>query len=79
MKIQINDVEAVVLIGEGVVSIKRKGSAQIVQAKVVATVPATVGVPTRLWLDRLVHAEHETSLGQYPVKGALVTEISLKD
>jgi len=72
-------VEADVRIGDGVVSIKRKGSSEIVQAKVLSTEPAKDGEATRLWLDRLVHAKHETSIGQYHVRGAFVTEISLND
>ena len=79
MNILKNDVEADVRIGDGVVSIKRKGSSAIVQAKVVATEPAKDGNPTRVWLDRLVHATHETSIGQHRVTGAFVTEMSLKD
>lgn len=79
MKSVSENVDADVRIGDGVVSIRRKGSTEIILANVVATTPAVVGVPTRLWLDRLVHAAHETNIGQYPVKGAFVTELSLND
>lgn len=71
------EVEATVRIGDGVVSIKRKGSSQIVQANVVSTEAALDGQTTRLWLDRLVHAAHEVSIGGHPVTGAIVSELLL--
>ena len=79
MTILKDHVEADVRIGDGVVSIRRKGSSEIIQAKVLATEPAKDGQPTLLYLDRIVHADHETAIGQYRVKGAFVTELSLND
>ncbi len=70
-------VEADVRIGEGTVSIKRKGSSQLVQANVVASDVNEDGSTIKLWLDRLVHAPHETCIGGHAVNGAFVTEIAL--
>lgn len=70
-------VEADVRIGEGVVTIKRKGSSELVQAKIVATQPGDAETRARLWLDRLIHSAHETNIGGYPVTGAFVSEIEL--
>lgn len=72
------NVEATVRVGDGVVSIKRKGVSEIVQANVVSSEAALDGQTTRLWLDRLIHASHEDSIGGYPVKGAFVSEMLLK-
>ena len=70
-----NDVEADVKVGDAVVSIRRKGSSEVVQASIVATESDESGKPVRLWLDRLVHAAHEYVIGGHPVTGAFVTEI----
>jgi hypothetical protein len=72
-----NNVEADVRIGEGVITIKRKGSSELVQAKVVASDVNEAGTTVKLWLDRLVHAPHETNIGGHAVDGAFVTEITL--
>jgi hypothetical protein len=77
MSIYKDVVEADVRIGEGVVSIRRKGSSEVVQANIVASDYDESGQPTRLWLDRLVHAIHETEIGGHPVNGAFVTELAL--
>jgi hypothetical protein len=79
MNILKEHVEADVRIGDGIVSIRRKGRSEMIQAKVLATVPAMDGQPTRLWLDRLVHAAHETRIGTHPVSGCYVTEMALND
>lgn len=77
MTVYKDNVEADVRIGEGVVSIKRKGSSELVQANVVASDVNDAGTTVKLWLDRLVHAPHETCIGGHAVNGAFVTEISL--
>lgn len=74
-----SDVEADVKVGEAVVTIRRKGSSEVVQASIVASDCDAAGKPCRLWLDRMVHADHESSIGGYAVSGAFVTEISISD
>lgn len=72
-----HDVEADVRIGDGIVSVRRKGSSEVVQAKIVASTLDDSGKPTILWLDRLIHASHESVIGGHSVSGAFVTELTL--
>lgn len=70
-----SDVEADVKVGETTVSIRRKGTSEVMQANIVAREALDDSPESRLWLDRLLHAEHESVIGGYPVRGAFVTEI----
>ena len=77
MKIYKDEVEADVRIGEGVVTIRRKGSSELVQSNIVSTNFDSEGKITHIWLDRIVHADHEVSIGGHSVTGAFVTEMRL--
>ena len=63
--------EATVTLGEGVVTIKRKGSSALVVANILGT--AVSEAITSIYLDRLVHKPFENSLGDYSVSGAVST------
>lgn len=61
--------EATVTIGDGVLSIARSGQSRIVIANILGT---TIEDGNDCWyLDRLVHAPHESELGPYKVRGAI--------
>ncbi len=60
-----------IMVGEGVVTIKRDGSNESVLAKILGTVEAD-GVQV-LCLDRLVHESHEGQFGEWSLAGALTT------
>ncbi|MFL9912542.1 hypothetical protein [Paraburkholderia sp. RL17-337-BIB-A] len=63
-----------VLVGEGVVTVKREGSNRALQADILGTVEAD-GVEV-LCLDRLVHASHEQQFGEWTLSGAVTTLLS---
>ncbi|MGF6265382.1 hypothetical protein OKW49_006375 [Paraburkholderia youngii] len=63
-----------VLVGEGVVTVKREGSNRALQANILGTVEAD-GVEL-LCLDRLVHASHEQQFGEWTLSGAVTTLLS---
>ena len=63
-----------VLVGEGVVTVKREGSNRALQANILGTVEAD-GVEA-LCLDRLVHASHEQQFGEWTLSGAVTTLLS---
>lgn len=63
-----------VLVGEGVVTVKREGSNRALQANILGTVEAD-GVEV-LCLDRLVHASHEQQFGEWTLSGAVTTLLS---
>ena len=63
-----------VLVGEGVVTVKREGSNRALQANILGTVEAD-GVEV-LCLDRLVHASHEQQFGEWTLAGAVTTLLS---
>ncbi|APA90412.1 hypothetical protein BJG93_32995 (plasmid) [Paraburkholderia sprentiae WSM5005] len=63
-----------VLVGEGVVTVKREGSNRALQANILGTVEAD-GVEV-LCLDRLVHASHEQQFGEWTLAGAVTTMLS---
>lgn len=65
------NIEANVHLGEGVVVVRRKGSSSPAIANVLGSV-ATDG-ETMLYLDRLIHKPYESELGGYAVKGAIST------
>lgn len=75
MKTYTCEVEADVRVGEDVLSIRRKGSSEVVQAKILARELEDGGRKERIWLDRLVHAGYEEVIGGNPVTGSYVTEI----
>jgi hypothetical protein len=63
-----------VLVGEGVVTVKREGSNRALQANILGTVEAD-GVEV-LCLDRLLHASHEQQFGEWTLSGAVTTLLS---
>ncbi|CAN7808608.1 hypothetical protein LJR267_010988 [Paraburkholderia hospita] len=63
-----------VLVGKGVVTVKREGSNRALQANILGTVKAD-GVEV-LCLDRLVHASHEQQFGEWTLSGAVTTLLS---
>lgn len=63
-----------VLVGEGVVTVKREGSNRSLQANILGIVEAD-GVEV-LCLDRLVHASHEQQFGEWTLSGAVTTLLS---
>lgn len=66
-----NDSDATVTLGEGVVTIKRKGSSALTIANILGTVEKPK--EKAIYLDRLVHRPHEQSLGSFHVSGATTT------
>ncbi|BDC45338.1 hypothetical protein [Paraburkholderia terrae] len=63
-----------VLVGDGVVTVKREGSNRAVMANILGTVEAE-GVEV-LCLDRLVHSSHEQQFGEWALSGAVTTLLS---
>jgi hypothetical protein len=63
-----------VLMGDGVVTVKREGSNRALQANILGKVE-TDGVEV-LCLDRLVHASHEHEFGEWTLAGAVTTLLS---
>ena len=64
-----------VSIGTTAIKIKRKGQSEIVTANILGQ---TVEDSHQcLYLDRLVHAPHEQTLGEYSVHGALSSILML--
>jgi hypothetical protein len=65
--------EATITIGEGVLTIARSGQSKVVVANILGV---TTEENNRCWyLDRLVHAPHETELGDYQVSGAISSKL----
>ena len=64
-----------VLVGDGVVTVKREGSNRALQANILGTIEAD-GAQV-LCLDRLVHASHEQQFGEWALAGAVTTLLSL--
>lgn len=63
-----------VVVGEGVVTVKREGSNRAVLANILGTVEAD-GIEV-LCLDRLVHESHESQFGEWSLAGAITTLLS---
>jgi hypothetical protein len=63
------NIDANVHLGDGIVVIRRKGTSSPAIANVLGSVPTESG--TLLYLDRLIHKPHESELGGYSVKGAI--------
>lgn len=73
---RVHDDTANVAVGEGVLVLRRRGRSAVTAAILGEEVDAE-GKTRTLWLDRLIHENHEATLGGYPVCGALVTEIQV--
>lgn len=69
-----NSTEAIITVGDGVLSIARSGQSKVVVANILGT---TTEDGNQCWyVDRLVHAPHETELGHYKVSGAISSKLS---
>jgi hypothetical protein len=64
-----NTNNAIVFVGDGVVTIKRKGTSTTVVANILGT--DVQGNRRSIYLDRLVHELNEEQLGEFIVKGAI--------
>lgn len=69
--------EATVTLGDGVAMVRRRGSSALAVANVLGTTVADD--KTAIYLDRLVHKSHESSLGSFLVKGATTTILITSD
>jgi hypothetical protein len=67
--------EATITFGEGVVTLRRKGSSQAIVANILGVVSG--GKEQSFYLDRLIHKPHETELASYAVHGAKTTILAL--
>lgn len=67
---------AKVAVGEGVLVLRRRGRSAVTAAILGEQVDKE-GKNKTLWLDRLIHENHEHTLGGYAVWGAVVTEIQV--
>ncbi len=63
-----------VVVGEGVVTVKREGSNRALLANILGTIEAD-GVEV-VCLDRLVHESHEKQFGEWTLAGAVTTLLS---
>jgi hypothetical protein len=70
----VKDANVFVLVGDGVVTVKREGSNRAVMAKILGKVQIE-GVEV-LCLDRLVHESHEQQFGEWTLAGAVTTLLS---
>jgi hypothetical protein len=70
----VKDANVFVLVGDGVVTVKREGSNRAVMAKILGKVQIE-GVEV-LCLDRLVHESHEQQFGDWTLTGAVTTLLS---
>lgn len=61
--------EADIVIGDGVLTIRRKGSSSTAVARILGR--SGVGDEEKIYLDRLIHKPHESELGPYFVSGAV--------
>lgn len=67
-------IEANVVIGDGVVTIRRKGASTSVIANILGK--TGTGKSEKIYLDRLVHAPYEDVIGPYVVSGAVSSVLS---
>ncbi len=63
------NLDATVIIGDGVVTIKRNGKSGTTIANILGVVQHEKS--QSIYLDRLVHENHEQALGKYSVTGAI--------
>ncbi len=61
--------EPTVVIGDGVITVRRKGSTTIAVANILGT--KSSGTEERIYLDRMVHRAFEDEMGEYRVTGAV--------
>lgn len=64
-------VEADIKIGDGVVTIHRRGVSQVTTAGLLGVEHDKAGEPVRLYLDRMIHRPRETEIGGWRVSGAI--------
>lgn len=64
--------EATLTFGDGVVTLHRKGSSQVVVANVLGVLVGGTNEQS-FYLDRLIHKCHETELASHAVHGAKTT------
>ena len=69
--------DAEITIADQQVTIRRRGSNTLCVARILGIDRDAGGKPRHYWLDRVIHRHGERLLGQYAVKGALVTELTL--
>lgn len=70
------DDTAQVAVGEGVVVLRRRGRSAVT-ANILGEEVDKEGKSKTLWLDRLVHEVSDSTLGGFPVCGAVVTQIQV--
>jgi hypothetical protein len=70
----VKDANVFVLVGDGVVTVKREGSNRAVMAKILGKVQVE-GIEV-LCLDRLVHESHEQQFGEWTLTGSVTTLLS---
>jgi hypothetical protein len=66
-------IEADIKIGDGLVTIKRRGVSEVTVARLLGIEHDQRGEPVVLWLDRMVHEAREEELGGWKVYGAVST------
>jgi hypothetical protein len=64
-----------ILLGDGVVTIRRKGITSPAVAKVLGVQRDRAGEPTRIVLDRLIHDEKDVRFGPWEPRGVYVTDL----
>lgn len=68
------DINVLVVVGNGTVTVKREGSNRAVLANILGTIEAE-GIEV-ICLDRLVHEAHEREFGEWSLAGAVTTLLS---
>jgi len=68
--------ESKITVGKDVVTVKRSGSSKLIVANILGHETDAEG-SLILYVDRLVHAPHESELGEYKVFGAISTCIRI--
>jgi len=70
-----NKTDVTVHLGDGVVTVRRKGSSAVIVASVLGEI--VNGEVKEMYLDRLVHKPGESQLGHYPVAGATTSILTV--
>lgn len=68
--------EAEVLLGDGIVTVRRKGVSKPAVANILGTELDASGRTAKIWLDRIVHRAKEDVLGEWTVSGVISTVLS---
>lgn len=68
--------EAEVLLGDGIVTIRRKGVSKPTVANILGMDHDSNGRPIKVWLDRVVHRAKEDALGEWGASGVISTILS---